>query len=338
MIAAVVIAFVPGCASQNGDPTAGTAQVGPLDEASFDELAERVSAAVAEVVGNEHLTTPVNIKLVRLDTGGVEDPVAASAFAQRLADGVSDRLGGSVRFSRSPTVAAPLQAAIVFHAVGPPGSADTPGGAVQQRQVEFALMRTSDQAVVVQESTEYVGRMKRAPQPVASAPPRRAAAPRQPTPPVADAGAPAPPLPEPAADRPARQRVENLQPADDGSQYVETHGDPALAYRWEDDPEWHRVPGPAGEFVFEDDSDREHFWLLAQRASRTPDGRMRVEIDLRSRERSRNAELRFAFLDEAGRQVEGVPKLKHKLHPDFTTTIVITSGGTRPVHYICWLD
>jgi hypothetical protein len=95
------------------------------------------------------------------------------------------------------------------------------------------------------------------------------------------------------------------------------------------------VAGLDGDVVFVDRKAWQRFWLKAQRVVRTADDRLRVELELRARGRSRTADLRLLFLDDRGRQVEATPVLPYRLMPYYTKTVVVTSESERAVRYIC---
>jgi hypothetical protein len=95
------------------------------------------------------------------------------------------------------------------------------------------------------------------------------------------------------------------------------------------------VAGLDGDVVFVDRRAWQRFWLKAQRVVRTADDRLRVELELRARGRSRTADLRLLFLDDKGRQVEATPVLPYRLMPYYTKTVVVTSESERATRYIC---
>lgn len=94
------------------------------------------------------------------------------------------------------------------------------------------------------------------------------------------------------------------------------------------------IPGVEGSVIFVDDAAWRRFRLLAQRSLRLADGRLRVEVDVRSRDRRRNARLRVAFLDEQGRQTEVSPIIPERFMGDYTRTVLFASAGTRSTGYL----
>lgn len=97
------------------------------------------------------------------------------------------------------------------------------------------------------------------------------------------------------------------------------------------------VAAPLGEVWFIDEGAWQRFRLLAQRGERSADGRLRVELDIRSRDRRRNAELRVIFLDAEGRQTEVSPVIPERFLGDYTRTVLFASAGTRSHRYIVLL-
>jgi hypothetical protein len=93
------------------------------------------------------------------------------------------------------------------------------------------------------------------------------------------------------------------------------------------------IPGADGSVVFVDDDAWRRFRLLGQRSLRTPDGKMRVELDIRARERRRAARLRIAFIDADGRQTEVSPVIGDRFTAEYTRTVLFTTVGTRSTAY-----
>ncbi|MFQ5806566.1 MAG: hypothetical protein ACE5I3_08960 [Phycisphaerae bacterium] len=95
------------------------------------------------------------------------------------------------------------------------------------------------------------------------------------------------------------------------------------------------IAGKVGRVMFLDRKAWERFWLQAQRAARTEDNRLRVELEVRSRRRERGAELRFIFYDEQGNLVDVTPVLPYRFLPHYTKRVTITSGKPGATRYVC---
>ena len=93
------LAALPGCATANGR-SGFTASVEPLNEAEFDDFALDIAEQLVTRMERDQLSLPVVIAPPSIERGQVTSG-AARAFAQRLSEAVSDRLGGEVRFHAS---------------------------------------------------------------------------------------------------------------------------------------------------------------------------------------------------------------------------------------------
>ncbi|MCA9244109.1 MAG: hypothetical protein KDA32_09155 [Phycisphaerales bacterium] len=102
------LAALPGCATANGR-SGFTASVEPLNEAEFDDFALDIAEQLVTRMERDQLSLPVVIAPPSIERGQVTSG-AARAFAQRLSEAVSDRLGGEVRFQSG----APLRSRLGF--------------------------------------------------------------------------------------------------------------------------------------------------------------------------------------------------------------------------------
>lgn len=93
-----------------------------------------------------------------------------------------------------------------------------------------------------------------------------------------------------------------------------------------------------GSVVFLDRKSRERYWVQAQRSALSADGRLRMELDVRSRGRDRNAKLRVIFFNEHGRQTEVTPVMRYRFSALYTKTVAITSSATAPISYVCLFE
>jgi hypothetical protein len=95
------------------------------------------------------------------------------------------------------------------------------------------------------------------------------------------------------------------------------------------------IAGHAGRVIFLDRKAWERFWLQAQRASRTEDNRLRVELEIRARRRERDAKLRLIFYDEQDNPVDVTPVLPYRFLPHYSKQVTITSAKPGAARYIC---
>ncbi len=95
------------------------------------------------------------------------------------------------------------------------------------------------------------------------------------------------------------------------------------------------IVGNLGRVVFLDRKAWERFWLQAQRAARTEDDRLRVELDVRARRRERDAELRVVFYDDQDNPVDVTPVLPYRFLPHYAKQVTVTSAKPGATHYIC---
>jgi len=95
------------------------------------------------------------------------------------------------------------------------------------------------------------------------------------------------------------------------------------------------IAGHAGRMIFLDRRAWQRFWLQAQRAAHTEDDRLRVELEIRSRRRERDAELRLIFYDDQDNAVDVTPVVPYQFLPHYTKQVTITSAKPGATRYIC---
>jgi len=101
-----VLVVSGGCMQSSRRPAVRATGVEPLREAEFDEFANRLAGQIAKVVQQHGYQPPATIAIPRVEVGGVEKDSVARSFALRLAEGLSDRLGGAAVF-RQPGISPP---------------------------------------------------------------------------------------------------------------------------------------------------------------------------------------------------------------------------------------
>jgi hypothetical protein len=95
------------------------------------------------------------------------------------------------------------------------------------------------------------------------------------------------------------------------------------------------ITGHAGRVIFLDSRGWQRFWLHAQRATRTGDGRLRVELEIRARRCARDARLRLIFYDDEFKAVDMTPALSYRFPARSSRQVSFTSADPRAAHYIC---
>lgn len=98
------------------------------------------------------------------------------------------------------------------------------------------------------------------------------------------------------------------------------------------------IEGPDGAIVFLDRKTQGRFWVAAQRSGRTPDNRLRVELDIRSRGRERDARLRWVFFDARNRPVQASPIMPYRFLTHTAKTVVVTAKSPSAVRYVCLFE
>lgn len=332
-----------------------TPRVAPLTEPEFDRFAGRLTERIEALLAEENYDPPPTILGPRVARNAAEEASVAQAFAGALGDGLNDRLGGVAHFAEA------LAAEPDFSHV-PPGVGSAPAaprlkaavefaatGNAPQRLLTFVLFDESAQKELLRESLPYEGRA--GPPTAAGATPAAASA----LPPPSSSAPPASAKP-PAAARGAERSGERVakKPAAAKSRSDRAAKTPRDAPKKRkisiDDDERdlltllneqapylreQTIAQPEGRLVFLNNAARERFRLSAQRAARTTDNRLRLELDVRARDRKRDAELRVVFLDAQDRAVEVTPVLLYRFLPSYTTTVTIIAGGPQAVRYIC---
>ena len=262
-------------------PALAEGSIAPLNERQFDAFANRLAAQLPGVLRRAGGRTPITLGLPQVDAASVESAETAQRFAQRLADGLNDRLAGAVVFRRNGAPDGPA-ATLTF-------SASEDGRA---RQIRFVLRDARAGGVLLDERVDY-----------AAASPRRGdTAPRA---------------------APVRLRIDL-----DEREITERLLPNLEAYRGQS------LPGPRGTVCLVDEDLRARYWLLAIRAGQIEGERLRVELDIRSRQRERTARLRIIFLNEQGEPVEIAAPKSVRLVPYEHRTVALTSSSAAS-RYLC---
>ena len=281
------VSLFVGCVSSGGARPAEVPAVAPLSEPEFDRFATRLSEQVIGALEGGEYSFPATVAPPVVTDRCIENRQTALRFAQRLAEGLNDRLGGTVRLRRPALSDPQLRSSLDFSGREPDRL---------QRTITFVLRDAGRGRELVRDSCDYGVR------------------------------------PKPVAAQPPLATKRELKLDSDAHALVELVQRQARYYRD------YTVSGPHGDVIFVDRKAWQRFWLKAYRAVHAHDRLHRVELDLRARGRSRTADLRLIFLDDAGRPVEATPVLPYRLLPYYTKTLVITADSERAARYICLID
>jgi hypothetical protein len=285
----LTLALLWGCRTLRREPPAQEAVpasgVAPLREAEFDDFASRITDGLTVGLREGGYRLPAVIAFPHVEPGSVEPGPITRAFAQRLAEGLSDRLTGAAVFSRSGVTASQLGSALAFV-----DSEEEPG----QRVVVFRVVDEKSGKELLTRTCPYQPRR------VVAAPPEQ--------------------LPEGDLDIDAPTRE---------------IGELALQHA----PRYRArtIAGKLGRVIFVDSKGWTRFWLQSQQAVRTADDLLQVELEIRSRRKERDAELRVIFYDDQFNPVDVTPVIPYAFLPNYTKRVVITSTTPRAAHYICLL-
>lgn len=291
--------------------------VAPLTEAEFDTFAGQLSEEILQTFQTPQASLPALVAAPRIARNDAEDANIAVAFADRLADGLSDRLGGAVTVVRERRKPTSYHTWLSFerNQVDP-----------AQRIITFTLADIETQRVLVRDSFQYVPRAVFTAAHVAQPPP------------IESSFKPASVTPQPdARDAAIRERIRRSQEIEIDIDDEPTH----LAALIFDQAQHYRantVSADDGAVIFLDDESAERFLVLDQRRFRTTDGKLRVEIDLRTRRKERSVDVRIIFLDAQNQQLAVTPVIPYDFVSYFTKTVIATSDSPDAVRYIMLLQ
>lgn len=369
----VVPALSAGCGGGGRRTTGPVPGVAPLSEPEFDRFVTRIVDRTVQVLRLRGDAESVRIAAPTVAGSSVEPADTTGPFAANLAEAMNDRLigvarvvapaggggaGDELELAGAPDAAQPppLRTSLSFATIA--AEAD---GMPAERVVRFSLVDARDGAELFRESFAYAASAPPAPRAVAagtalrtgpransarSAPPPRHASPPPPAEPPRAAettrrdarGAPHSPPAAPRASRSGRGTPREAEPTAAKKERIRIDRDEDglaafLHQQWPHHRE-RSIAGLDGSVLFVDDSAWRRFRLLAQRSVRTDDGRLRVELDVRARDKRRNAKVRIVLLDERGQQVEASPVIPERFMGDYTRTVLFASAGTRATRYI----
>jgi hypothetical protein len=111
----------------------------------------------------------------------------------------------------------------------------------------------------------------------------------------------------------------------------------AIANRGSEFDAWTHT-GAGGNLIFLDADSAERFWVQRIRGSRTTDDRLKVEIDLRARSKSRDGEYRFVFYDDAENAVSSSAVVQTEFEAYRGQTISITAADRRATQWVCLFE
>jgi hypothetical protein len=142
----VVLATVAGCAGHNAGRGTMEATVEPLTEAEFDAFATDVAEQIVAWLERGQVSLPVTIRPPTLEGEPAECEGVSKAFCRRLAEGLSDRLLGAIRFG-TPSRAAPrLRCGVSFV---------TDGSDQKSRTLMFRLWDADSSLEICRQSRDY---------------------------------------------------------------------------------------------------------------------------------------------------------------------------------------
>lgn len=355
-----------GCEFGGRNGAAEPVEVAPLSEAAFDEFATGIATQLDALLQQEQYPLPVNVT-PPVVVSGPEDSRDARRFARVLANGLTDRMQGAVRFVTPRREGPRLESRLEF----------TGASGAGPRRITFEVLEGSARQSMVREEFEYDGIAARPP-PRAARPPASESVPEiAAADPVTPAQPPSEPEPLAAAPPPPPVRDSRSRSAEriaGRSTAADTPSAPGalppgstplapLSQEPESD-NTRREPleidydevgfaehvrrnlpgarqvlrGRSGMVVFVDMASANRFVLQSQRAGRTQNGRLRVELDLRARDREREANIRVAFLDDLGQQVEVTPVLQLDISARLLESLSVSSIDPRAASYLCLIE
>lgn len=285
----LVLTLPLGCATTQPRPTVRTSAIEPLSEPEFDQFANQLAEAIAELLKQRHDRLPAVITAPRVEPAGVEDSAVARAFARRLAEGLSDRLSGAALFTKSGITPAQLGCTLGFRE-----EEAHPG----RRRIIFRVLDEKSGDELLVQTCAY--------KPL-----------------------PLPPPPAPPAVQPLKGELEIDAPSREIAE---------MALRYAPLYRARTIAGNLGRVIFLDSKTWKRLWLQSQRATRTADNRLRVELDIRSRRKERDAELRVIFYDDQDIPVDLTPVIPYRFLPHYTKQVTITSASPRATRYICLIE
>ncbi|MFQ5806111.1 MAG: hypothetical protein ACE5I3_06650 [Phycisphaerae bacterium] len=122
------------------------ATVEPLTEVEFDAFATGIAEQIIAWLERGQVSLPATIRLPTIEDESVECAGVAKAFSRRLAEGLSDRLAGAVRFGRASTTKPRLRSGISF---------TDDGAGERPRTVTFRLWDADSSLEICRESYDY---------------------------------------------------------------------------------------------------------------------------------------------------------------------------------------
>lgn len=147
--AALLFVGLGGCSwfPRRGEPRPRL-DVRPLSEAGFDIFAAKIAQETSRVLRESGHERAVTLPSIDFDAGGVELVSTAGDFTRALASGLTDRMGGALRFGTPTRSDPPWKAFVRF-------SADAQ--ASDYRTVTFRLLNDESGDLLVAQSYQYGG-------------------------------------------------------------------------------------------------------------------------------------------------------------------------------------
>lgn len=363
-----------GCSWSASPPIQpGGGRVALMSESEFDAFADRIARGIPAAFSDPGVGMPPALSLPAVSVERLNEQQAASDFARALVAGLNDRLGGKTTFDQTLESARGPRSSIAFTDAEGGTNPDRRVATftITDASGERELLRESVEF-------EPVSERSRAPAPPPrQAPPKQPSPPVDPREPKPASAPPAPPAPAPRAGATDPARAPRgasaapgpgapHPPADLGGPPAKSAGpgptsnapaEPAksskpvklklslkgnelieaIRNRSEAYDAWTQTGG-GGNLVFLDAKTAERFWVRRIRGTRTSDDRLQVEIEIRARDKSRDADYRFVFYDDAENAISSTAVIETEFHAHRWQTISITAGDRRATQWVCLFE
>lgn len=326
--------LISGCASPNGGRAAMAPAVEPLTEREFDAFANDIADQLIAWLERTDVAARVTIAGPGVARECAEQRGVARAFAARLAEGLNDRLLGTVQFAPAHKSRSRLHSEVSFSNREQYGHA---------RALEFRLWDAQSNTELCRWACEYRARPRKLEDlPGSVERPRFASAP--PKAQQANGSVPVPPngvKPQrrTAATNGAIAASESKRSSEDAPRRtirIDSHEDGLGRQLLEqaDDYADRTVRGKSGRIVFLDSPSWEGLRVLRSSVKRTSSGRLKVVVRIQSRDIPKRADIRIVYFDKQGRQLEASAVRTIELSPRFARPLALTSSRPGAARYV----
>jgi hypothetical protein len=319
--------FLAGCASGGGNGGAPRVDraIAPLTETQFEDFSDRVSARLLAAMRAVGETDSVQVPPPEVSARSYEDRTQLRTFSRTLVAGLNDRLAGRVQFT--PTAVDTQTWRSSLHLA--------PADRGTAQKMTFVLADARGPTELLRETIEF--------EPLAA--PRRFAA--RPAPAARDDSADAPPPRN--AKRAARAAKVEPPPEDAPAPSEPARRDETYDKIELDADESELGPmirstrdayadttrrGSSGSFVFLDRKAAERFSLITQRAGRSA-GKLRVEFEVKARDKQREGKYRVVFFDSAGDALEATRVQTRRFSSYYAQLVSAVASNPAATSYTC---